>query len=646
MYNLLNTKPKDEIDLRELFATLWTYKLLIILMCTLSIIYAAYIALNTEKKFTSVAIFKLDQGKTNDLNSGQLGAIVNFTGLGDLGSRNNLPVDLVKGRVFVEKLDQELNFQADSYFNTYNPNSIDPFWKIVIKRAIGWQKSSFDVKEATWQGIVKAYSKNVVLEKTKDNSVKISVTHKNPDRAATIANTIMNEVITKLKKTKNSLQDQQLNYLSNTLAKALSDLEVSQTRLKEFALENGALPLENFTAGSLQLETLREQLIRTSELHKAVTALSLILKNKILDKANYLALRQEFPIIDQVEFRRILGQNEIITSWSWPKASSVNAVLNTLTERKSRLKSQIDTLQLETERLGLAVETYAKLEREEKIAEATYQVLIEHVKAQSMVAGFRPDKTEIYEYATASIIPSSPNRNLILILGATLGLLSGVALSLILALPRGVYFSKTSLKNGTKSQLTASVKSLLPLRRKSLKDINIILMKKPRSILRELAVEINKYAYTHVVITSSRAKMTGNDVARALSIYMQSDTMKIAVIDFSSKKEKQNIDGKKLSIGSFVVAERIEHLSVLKPDGDFEPIEMLSQKDSWEKIQSLKSTFDVIFLCANNNKAISLLSALQGKKMLHITLARTRKTKSVTLSQMRSLLPIQGLLHD
>lgn len=645
MHNLSNSKPGDEIDLRELFVTLWAYKLLIIIMCTLSISYAAYIALNTEKKFTSMVIFKLDHVSSNNIENGQLGTFINLAGL-NLGGKKNLPVDLVKGRIFIEKLDEILNFQADTYFNTYNPDSIDPFWKILIKRAIGWQKSLYDVKEATWQGIVKVYSKNVILEKTKDGSVKILVTHKNPDRAALIANTIMNEVIIKLEKAKNSLQDQQLNYLSSTLAKALSDLEVSQSKLKEFAIKNGALPFENFTAGSLQLETLREQLIRTSELHQAVTALSLILKNKILDKANYLALRQKFPIIDQVEFRRILGQNEIITSWSWPKASSVNAVIDTLSERKSRLKSQIDTLQLEAERLGLAVETYAKLEREEKIAEATYQVLIEHVKAQSMVAGFRPDKTEIYEYATASISPSSPNRNLILILGATLGLLSGFAVSIILALTRGVYFSKTSLKNGAQSQLTASVKRLLPLRGKSLNDIDLILMKKPRSILRELAVEINKYSYTHVVITSSRAKMTGNEVARALSVYMQSDTMKVAVIDFSSKKKKQNIDGKKLSLGSFVVAERIEHLSVLKPESDIEPIEMLSQKDFWGEIQSLKSTFDVIFLCADDEKIISLLSALQGKKILHITLARTRKTKSATLLQMRSLLPIQGLLHD
>ena len=105
------------------------------------------------------------------------------------------------------------------------------------------------------------------------------------------------------------------------MAKALSDLEVAQSDLKEFALENSALPLESFAAGSLQLDALREQFNRTSELHEAVAALSLILQNETKDQNNYQALRQKFPIVDQVEFRRVLGQNEIISSWSWPEAS-------------------------------------------------------------------------------------------------------------------------------------------------------------------------------------------------------------------------------------------------------------------------------------------------------------------------------------
>jgi len=456
----------------------------------------------------------------------------------------------------------------------------------------------------------------------------------------------MARIISNTKDKRHAQQDQQLSYLSKTLAKALIDLEVSQSNLKEFALENSALPLESFTAGSLQLDALREQFNRASELHEAVAALSLIMQNTTQDQNDYLALRKKFPIIDQVEFRRVLGQNEIISSWSWPEASSVSAVFDTLSERKSRLQSQIDASQINAERSSLALKTFAKLEREAKIAEATYTVLIEQVKAQSMLVGYRPDTTEVYEYASASMNPSAPNQILILTLGAVLGLLMGAVLSLFLALRRGVYYSKNSLKIGVQAQLTASVKTLLPLRNKTLNDASTIPMKKSRPILRDMVVEIHKSAATHVVVTSSRTKITANSVAQALAVYMQSETMKVAMINFSSRSKKLDIDDEIFSIRSFVVAESAGHIKVLKPAEDSIPIELLGHVDFWKKIQSLNSAFDLIFLCADNSDAISLLSALEGQKMFHITIAKIKKTKTAALMQMRSLLPIQGLFYD
>ena len=647
MQDSLNQNTYDQIDLRELAITLWAYKLFIAGACALGIVLGGYNALNADKEFTSSAIFKLDHAKSGGISlGGDLGALASLAGFGGGSAATILPIGQVTGRIFIEKLDAKLNFQADPYFNTYDPNSVDPIWKSLIKRAIGWQKASTDAQESIWQGIVARYSKNVALDETPDGSIKIVVTHVNPQRAAEIANAVMEEIISTAKNKKNTEQDQQLSYLSNTLAKALSDLEVSQYNLKEFALENSALPLESFAAGSLQLDALREQLSRTSELHEAVAALSLVLKDKTTDQNNYLALRQKFPIVDQVEFRRVLGQNEIISSWSWPEVSSVAVVFDTLSERKSRLQSQINASQIDAERSGLALQTYAKLKREAKVAEATYTVLIEQVKAQSMAAGFRPNRTEVYEYASPSISPSAPNRTFILVLGAVLGLFVGAALSLALALRRGVYYSKTSLITGAQARLTTSVRELLPLRNKSLNDINTMLIKKPCSVLRDMAVEIHKSAATQVVVTSLRARLTGNDVARALASYMESGTIKVAVIDFSSRSKKLDIDAERQSVGSFVVAESAGDVSILRPDSDLAAIELLSNRDFWKNTQSLNSTFDLVFLCADDGNAISLLSALEGQKTFHITLARTKHTKSDALAHMRSLLPIQGLLHD
>ena len=647
MQDSLNSISDDEIDLRELFVTLWAYKLFIACACSLGIVFGGYYALNADKEYTSSAIFKIDQSKSGGISlGGELGALASLAGFGGGSAASILPTDQVTGRIFIENLDAKLNFQADPYFNTYNPNSLDPLWKSLIKRAIGWQKSSTDPQEAIWQGIVEKYTKSIVLDETPDGAVRIVVTHVNPQRAAEISNIIMEEIISTLENKRNTEQDAQLSYLSNTLATALSDLEASQSSLKQFALENSALPLESFAVRSLQLDGLREQLSRTTELYDAVVALSSMLQNKTTDQKSYLALRQQFPIVDQVEFRRVLGQNEIISSWSWPDASSVDAVFDTLTERKNRLQSQINASQVDAERSGLALETYAKLEREAKIAEATYTVMIEQVKAQSMASGYRPDKTEIYEYASPSISPSAPKRSLILALGAVLGLFVGAALSLALALRRGVYYSKKSLIAGAQAGIAASVSALLPVRNKSLTDLKALVVKKPHPVLRDVAVEIHKSSAKQVVVTASRTKLTGSDVARALASYMQSDTVKVAVVDFSSRAKELDVDHDLPSVGSFVIAENAGHVSILTPGSNITAMELLSERDFFNNIKSLNSTFDLVFLSANDGDAISLLRALEGQKTFHITLARTKKTKSATLAQMRSLLPVQGLLYD
>lgn len=648
MQNSLNTIIDDEIDLFELFMTLWAYKFLIISICILSIIFGAQYALNSDKEFTTKAIFRLNVSQSsNALPFGsELSLVGRMSGLLSTSFSTTIPKEEIKGRVFIEKFDSIMNLQADPYFNNYDPELVDPVWKSTIKRIIGWKKPTPNIEELIWQGIISKFKKSINIEPTDDGNIKVEVTHENAVRAADIANAIVEEIISTAKNTQESQQDKQLFYLSNTLAKSQSDLELAQSNLKVFALENSALPLETFAAGSLQLEALREQLSRTTELHKAVAELSMMLKNKTTTQDNYSSLRQRFPIVDQVEFRRVLGQNEIISSWSWPEASSVSAVFDTLSERKSRLQSQIDASQIGAERSSRALDEYARLVREEKVANATYTVLIEQVKAQSMLAGFRPNKSKIYEYASPPISPSAPQRNLILVVSTILGFLLGCIISLILGTSRSVYFSRKSLIKGAQSSIKINIKTLISLRNRNLHEINKRIKKKHLLTLRDFAVEIHKSRTTQTVITSSRARMTANEVGRALALTMHSEDTKIAVIDFSTKSKKLSDDIDPKVFGSFILKTSEGHVSVLRPRGDMATMELISKKGFLKEIQSLDSHFSLTFLCADNDDAISLLRAIEGQKMYHLTLARTKHTKSFNLTSMRTLLPIQGLIYD
>ena len=649
MQNTLTSSTNNEIDLRELFVTLWAYKLLIAVICIIGILYAGYYSLNTSKVFTSTAIFKLNEKKSNSISMDQnISALASMAGFGRRSSSSGISLSKINGRVFIERVDAKLDFHNDPYFNNYNNKIKEPAWKSIIKSVIGWQKSSTNIQEIIWNGIIRKYKQNIKVSKNDDGSISIIVTHSDSVRAAKIANIIMKEIIFIKKNDADIQQDNQLSYLSNTLAKSLSDLETSQSKLKAFALDNSAIPLESFAAGSLQLEALREKLNRTNELYEAISELSFMLKNKTINKTDYLSLRKKHPIVNQVEFRQVLGQNEIFSSWNWPKISTVNAVLDTLSERKNMLISQIDASKVEAQRTSQALKIYGQLQREAKIAEATYTVLIEQVKAQSMMAGYRPSNSEIYEYASPAIGPTVGSRRIILALGASIGLLVGCILAITIAYFRGVFYSKKSLISSTQSRLNASGKALMTFRNKSLKEINKKIAKNPLPVLRDISVEIHKSGVTEAIFTSSRTRLKANEIAQVLALTMQSEDTKIAVIDFSNKKNKHTIDDNKVSqeTGLFDVRASEGHVSVLAPEKNIDTIELVKRKDFLKNLRSLNSNYDLIFLCANDKDINSLIRVLEGQKVFHLTSARIKKTRLNTILSMRALLPIQGLLYD
>ena len=99
-----------------------------------------------------------------------------------------------------------------------------------------------------------------------------------------------------------------------------------------------------------------------------------------------------------------------------------------LRDRIKRLDIDISNIEENAQIYATSAEDLAKYTRDAKIAEATYTVLIEQVKSQSLAAGFQTRNFKVFEYATPPLSPSSPKEKIILALGAVLGLFIGCAL--------------------------------------------------------------------------------------------------------------------------------------------------------------------------------------------------------------------------
>jgi uncharacterized protein involved in exopolysaccharide biosynthesis len=648
MQEITNSTSIDEIDMREMFSALWAYKLMIVFSCLIGIFTSGYYSLTVEKKYTAVAIFTIDDSNQGIDKFSSMSPIAALSSFGLGGETDKILFDEIIGRNFIENLDQIVGLRSDPFFNTYKlpTNTVEPAWKKFIKNKIKWQKIIPDTSEATWQTIVSRYIQNTSFDITDNGSIRIEVSHKDAKRASLIANAIMNEIIRNSKNKSRKTQDLQINYLSITIAEALSDIKNAQSRLKNFALENSALPLENFTTESVQLDFLRDQINKTTKLHEALVEIEQILRTNSYAKEDYLSLRNKFPIVDQVEFRRVLGQSEIVSSWNWPDIKSVTEVLNTLSERKRRLTNEIDDAQLNAKSAADALETYANLERDATIAEATYTVLIEQVKAQSILAGFLPEKSEIFENAAPPLGPSAPNRNNYMALGAVIGLVFGSVFALILAFMRSTYYSKRFLLENVHARLNTNAKFLKPFRRRNLKDIANIITYKPCTALRDFIIEMNKMPSSQIVFTSLQSRLKGVDIAKVLAQYMQSETSKIAIIDFSMKSQNKEPKDNENLLDSFRIIEEVGPVLILNPYIDQNAVELLKHRDFQKKLKLLQTSFDFLFVCADDADAISLSTAISGQQITHISIVRLKHTKSKNLNKMRSLLPIQGLFYE
>ena len=308
------------------------------------------------------------------------------------------------------------------------------------------------------QNIINNYKKRVKTQKTPTGLISLEVTHVDPNLAASYTNKLMKEIKNTVELEMEDTTNQRLSYLSQTLADALQEMETAQEELKNFCSANNSTAPETFLAGTIVLDLLRVELKEAKQISEVLDAVKKILLKNDTSQVAYSALRQEYPMIDNYKFRRILGMSETISAWRWPELSTIETVKLTLSDRIQRLNVEIANKEDEAKVYASSAEELEKLERNAKIAEATYTVLIEQVKSQSLSAGFRPDTFQVFEYATAPLSPSAPNKKAMLLFGGVAGILLGTLAAFLNSIRRSVYYTKKSLRADSDCEISINSK--------------------------------------------------------------------------------------------------------------------------------------------------------------------------------------------
>lgn len=626
----------DEIDLGELFASLWAYKSVIGVITAGAIFAGGFYALNAEKIYTGSAVFQLEDSSRSGLSlPSEISGLAALAGLGGVVNEGNTLFDRISGRAFIIDLDAAVDLKGDDYFNTYDPTAEDPLWKAVIKRAIGYQSDDLDPEQVVERNIVEAFRENVTVEETKNGSLSIKVDHTDPVRAAAIANAILDQVVTLTERDTEAKQGSQLSYLSETLADTLREMDDAQARLKNFAIENSTLSFEALAAGSVALDEVRNQLDRATALRDAANALLDAIDQGKADAENYTQLRQSYPIIDDVEFRRVLGLSEIMSEFSWPDRQLLGAVAATLADRRDRIEREMGRLETEAIAYANAAEEQAALERDAKVAEASYTVLIEQVKAQSLLAGYRGETAKIFERAVPPLVPSQPNRKLILALAAVLGIFVGSGVALVLSLRKGVVFSKRALHDELQPTATVSASRLRKLNGKNLQDARALLARIQNRSLSEIAITLRDHTKPHVVVLGGGAKCTARAAAFAVAVTVAGSGRRVAVVDLSRTGSAENPDDtekglwRELQSGDGVVE--------LGFSGGRENIDLLASPKYAEAIKTVSDNYDLVLYSAETPLAEMCAAGLADLEPKAILVGRPKATAKALIHKLRGL---------
>ena len=195
------------------------------------------------------------------------------------------------GREFILRVNESASLENDHYFNTFDPNPKKLTWVNSIKKLFNLQNSEEDQisardeeKKALIENIIVGrYRKNVSFAETEAGAITVSVTHTIPKKAADYANAFMEEIRQLINDENKTDQELRLNYLSETLADAIQEVETTQKNLTDFSLENSTQAKAMFMTGSLKLGDMRMEKRKAVEFNKLLSILKTLVESDNLD---------------------------------------------------------------------------------------------------------------------------------------------------------------------------------------------------------------------------------------------------------------------------------------------------------------------------------------------------------------------------
>ena len=418
-----NAPRDDEINLAELAASLVAnWRTIVTAGLTVACLAVGYAKLFITPTYEAKSVFAIEKGSRNG-GLGDLGGAAAALGL-SLGSEkeDKLVFDRVKGRNFVIGLAQTAGLYEDPYFNPRlspeKPSLLD--WLFGTEPKTSWSDSEVD------QAIVRKFEKSVELGTTKNESLEATVSHVNPEAAAKIANAVVKKVLSDTLDEQKSKAVREVSYLGEQLAKVQAEMDAAVMRLQEFSISRNALSVEDLVRRSSQLVKLRETRDSTKRMIEGASALISAAGNA----EKQAAVIASYPELLNSEFRLQAQMSNSETKVTDLPKERLQQITQLLALRLTDIDTAVVSAEANAKISADEASDLMTLQRDVKVQETTYELLVEEYKARSVVSGFQAANGLILQVAVPPLDRAAPKTLLIAVAGAFVGVVFGIVVAM------------------------------------------------------------------------------------------------------------------------------------------------------------------------------------------------------------------------
>lgn len=435
----------DEIDLAELFATIWAHKGKVVGSTVAAVAVAGvYLTTLATPLYEAKARFELlDNSTSSPL--GNLGSLASLAGVtvGSGGGEADTLEDRILSRPFIDQIYDDAEFGADPSFN---PELSNPGLKTRLIRWVTGSKPEPMDRQDFIGAALEYLTEELSITVMANGLLEVGVTHKDAERAAVISNIIVDAAIADIHTRARYASREKLSYFAEQLSEVQSDLDLATRALSDYALNNDLRSQEDLARASTQLVALRQNASDVRERQAALAALK-ALGEPAFDPRGFA---REFPVSIDVEFRRALGWGAAAATWSYPAAELLERAGVELQSSLEAVERNIEQVQGQATVTGEAAIVLAELQRNVEVQGAIYAAMIQQFEAQSFTTGFESASGRLIDPAVVPKEPSSPKKALVGALSIVLGGFVGIAIALVAGLRSGRIYMARGLQDAAR----------------------------------------------------------------------------------------------------------------------------------------------------------------------------------------------------